>query len=133
VTAWPRGRVDAERGVRHGIGLMRTRTGRLEEVRVAGNRVLGFTGNGVAIDGAVASVAVTDNVIRACAGGVVMSKDSSGDRVSVRSNTILDAAPVADDAFLKGFGIVLVATTDGEILDNSIRFTRARSGIGVPS
>ena len=37
-----------------------------------------------------------------------MRKGSSGDRVSVRSNTILDAAPLADDAFVKGYGIVLV-------------------------
>jgi hypothetical protein len=133
VTALGRGRGDAVREVRHGIGLMRTRTSRLEEIRVVANRVLGFSGNGVAIAGTVASVAVTDNVVRACGGGVVMLKGSSGDRVSVRSNTILDAAPVADDAFVKAFGIVLVGTTDGEILDNHVRFTRARGGAAVPS
>ena len=62
-----------------------------------------------------------------------MLKGSSGDRVSVRSNTILDAAPIADDAFVKAYGIVLVGTTDGEILDNHVRFTRARGGAAVPS
>ena len=133
VTALARGRADAAGGVRHGIGLIRTRTSRLEEIRVVANRVLGFTGNGVAIAGTVASVAVTDNVIRACGGGVVMLKGSSGDRVSVRSNTILDAAPIADDAFVKAFGIVLVGTTDGEIVDNHVRFTRGRGGAAVPS
>jgi hypothetical protein len=133
VTALARGRAGAAPDIHHGIGLVRTRTSRLEDVRVTANRVLGFVGNGVAIEGAVASVAVTDNEIRACGGGVVMSKGSSGDRVSVRSNTILDAAPLADDAFVKGFGIVLVATTDGEILDNHVRFTRTRGGDPVPS
>jgi hypothetical protein len=133
VTALGRGRGDAAREGRHGIGLMRTRTSRLEEIRVVANRVLGFSGNGVAIAGTVASVAVTDNVVRACGGGVVMLNGSSGDRVSVRSNTILDAALIADDAFVKAYGIVLVGTTDGEILDNHVRFTRARGGAAVPS
>ena len=133
VTALGGRRAGAAGDVRHGIGLVRTRTSRLEEVRVVGNRVLGFTGNGVAMEGAIASIAVTDNIIRACGGGVVMGKGSSGDRVSVRSNTILDAAPIADDAFVKGFGVVLVATTDGEVLDNHVRFTRTRGGAPVPS
>ena len=133
VTALPRGRAEMAQDIRHGILLVRSRTARLEEVQVTGNRVLGFGGNGVAIEGAVASVAITDNVVRACGGGVVMSKASSGDRISVRSNTILDVAPLADDAFVKGYGIVLVATTEGEILNNHVRFTRSRGGDPVPS
>ena len=132
VTALGRGRGDAARGVDPDRADADADEP-LEKIGVVANRVLGISGNGVAIAGTVASVAVTDNEIRACGGGVVMLNGSSGDRVSVRSNTILDAAPIADDAFVKAFGIVLVGTTDGEILDNHVRFTRARGGAAVPS
>jgi Family of unknown function (DUF6519) len=123
-----------DRGAR-GLSLVRGTEALLGDVRVDANRIAGFLGGGVVIDARVKTLNVTDNQIHNCGGGVVMSFESSGERVVVRGNSILGLPFTTLDGSQEAFGISLVLATRGEIIDNHVQqFERELTGIGgVPA
>ena len=109
-----------DRGPR-GITLARSTETALRDARVDGNRITAFIGGGVVIDTNVTTVGVSDNEIRGCGGGVTMSDESSGQRVVVRGNTILDLPFRTLDGSVPAHGISLAVVARAEILDNHVQ------------
>ncbi|MCI0346826.1 MAG: DUF6519 domain-containing protein, partial [Chloroflexi bacterium] len=122
-----------DRGAR-GISLVRSMEAYLREVRVDANRIAGFIGGGVVIDTRVKTIGITENQIRSCAGGITMTNESSGERVVVRGNTIVDLPFATRDGSVPAYGISLSLTTRAEILDNRVQqHDRRLSVIGRPT
>ena len=109
-----------DRGAR-GISLVRSTEAVLRDARVDANRIAQFAGGGVVIDTRVTTVAVSENHIRGCGGGVTMSNESSGQRVVVRGNTILDLPFMTLDNGTPAYGIALSLATRAEIIDNHVQ------------
>jgi len=123
---------DGRRGSR-GISLARGTESVLREVSVDANRIVGFLGGGVVVDADVATVMVTDNQIRSCGGGVTMTDESTGDRVVVRGNTILELPFAVIDGSEPAYGISLSVVNRGEVLDNHVQqYDRELVVIGRP-
>jgi hypothetical protein len=109
-----------DRGAR-GISLVRSTEAVLRDARVDANRIAAFMGGGVVIDTRVTTVGVSENQIRGCGGGVTMSNESSGQRVVVRGNTILDLPFATLDNSIPAYGISLSLATRAEIIDNHVQ------------
>lgn len=63
---------------------------------VIGNKVSTFGGYGVAVSAIMESLVVKQNIVRGCAGGILVQPVTAGGRVSVDNNQILDLHPVRE-------------------------------------
>lgn len=63
---------------------------------VTGNKVSTFGGYGIAVSAPMESLVVKQNIVRGCAGGILVQPVSQGGRVSADNNQILDLHPVRE-------------------------------------
>lgn len=102
-----------------GIALVRGDSDIVADVRVDGNLIDDFGQAGVEIDTFVTGLIVAENAVAGCGQGIVMTLESRGNAVRIVNNQVIDiGTDRRDSPFV--FGIVLVATIDGQILDNTV-------------
>jgi hypothetical protein len=89
----------------------------VDRCRIAGNRILGLHGNGIALRVPVGSAMIKQNVIEGVRGhGIAIVGKGAAVRLTVENNHLLDVAGVEKAAFLAG--IHLVRVRDAEVAGN---------------
>ena len=66
-------------------------------------------------------IAVADNVVAGCGQGIVMSLESRGVDVRIASNEVIDTGTGGGDGSVAVFGIMVLATLGGQVVDNTVR------------
>ena len=65
--------------------------------------------------------AVEDNDVAGCGQGIVMSVESRGQDVRIASNEVIDTGTGGGDGSSAVFGIMVLATLGGQVVDNTVR------------
>jgi hypothetical protein len=64
----------------------------VQDCEIAGNRITGMTGRGIAVRSRIRSAAIRRNIVRGCRGGIVMDADSAADTLAMDDNQVSDVA-----------------------------------------
>jgi Family of unknown function (DUF6519) len=116
---------DEEGGAQLGSGNGIEVVGGLSEAdhcRILGNRIEGFAGAGIWFDYYIEAGLVKQNIVRACAGGIVCGPFNRFFGLSVANNAVHDlTGTFLFWDFPLSAGILLNGAEDTEVLDNSVR------------
>ena len=110
----------ANDGKASGLSIVRGDSDIVSDVRFTANLVDNFGAAGVEINAFVTRATVADNTVAGCGQGIVMSLESRGQDVRIANNEVIDTGTGRFDGS-PVFGILLVATLGGQVLDNTVR------------
>jgi hypothetical protein len=104
--------------------------------QVLGNKVSGFGGSGIVVSARLASLLVKQNMVRECAGGILVQPATAGGRVAVDNNQVLDlhpwvANPVVEARPLGSIALSNIRTGPAAEMVSRILAGPARTASGV--